>query len=341
MTVQSARKPLVCLLASAKTSPATLYGLYDVLSTAGVVYSEMTSGATGDATLDVKIVAATAEPFRCFGGILVEPHAGTEEIAKADVVIVCDMYTPIDTPLKDGIHREVDWIKRMYAGGAMLGSVCSGSLVLAETGLLDGKQATGHWAYRELFRQHYPYVKLRLGEILCFAAEADRIVTAGGATAWQELALHVIACFSGPKHAVEAAKVHILPEHVEGQLPYSVITHNVKHDDAVIAECQAWIKEHYCVENPVANMTIRSRLKPRTFARRFRAATGYLPVAYVQTIRIEEAKRLLEANRAKVDDIGYLVGYEDPTFFRRLFKRLVGMTPAAYRRKFARIAAAS
>jgi len=341
MTKNETRRPLVCLLASAETSPSVLYGLYDVLSTAGAIYGELTNGMTGDEVLDVRIVAATAEPFRCFGGVMVEPHDGLDALDEADFIIVCDMYTPIDAPPRGVYDREIEWIKRMYAKGSTLGSVCSGSLVLAEAGLLDGEETAGHWAYRELFREHYPKVKLRLGEILSFAGEGDRIVTAGGVTSWQELALYVIARLCGPEHAIQAAKIHILSGHSEGQLPYAVITHRVQHTDAVIGDCQAWIAENYACGNPVASMTARSGLKPRTLARRFRAATGYQPMDYVQAIRIEEAKQLLEANYANVEDIGHIVGYEDPTFFRRLFKRRVGMTPAAYRKKFTRIAAAA
>lgn len=338
MSRKKTPRPLVCLLASAETSPSVLYGLYDVLSTAGAMYGELTSGKTGHEVLDVRIVAATAEPFRCFGGIMVEPHVAIDALDEADFIIVCDMYTPIDTPPRGIYDREIDWLKRMYAKGATLASVCSASLVLAEAGLLDGKAASGHWAYRELFREHYPKVNLHLGAILTFADDGDRIVTAGGVTSWHELALYTIARLSGPEHAIETAKIHILPGHSEGQLPYAVFTHGVHHSDALIGDCQAWISENYSCANPVASLVERSGLKPRTFARRFRAATGYQPMDYVQAIRIEEAKKLLEANSTKVEEIGHLVGYEDPTFFRRLFKRQVGMTPVAYRKKFTRLA---
>ncbi len=339
MAKSETAKPRVCLLASAQTSPSVLYGLYDVLSTAGAIYGEVTKGVTGDEVLEVRIVAATAEPFRCFGNVMVEPHLGIDAVEEAAFVIVCDMYTPIDTPPKGVYEREIAWLRRVHARGAMLGSVCSGSLVLAEAGLLEGQKAAGHWAYRDLFLKHYPNVKLALGEILCFAGERERIVTAGGVTAWQELALYVIARLCGAEHAIEAAKIHILTGHSDGQLPYAVFTHRVGHDDALVGDCQNWIAEHYANPSPVATVTERSGLKPRTFARRFKAATGYQPIEYVQAIRIEEAKKLLEANYSNVEDIGHLVGYDDPTFFRRLFKRQVGMTPAAYRKKFTRISA--
>lgn len=332
-------KPVVCLLASAETSPSVLYGLYDVLSTAGAIYGELTIGKTGDEVLDVRIVAASAEPFRCFGGIMVEPHAPIDSVTEADFIIVCDMYTPIDTPPRGVYESEIAWLKAMHAKGTTLGSVCSASLLLAEAGLLDGKAASGHWAYRDMFREHYPEVELRLGEILTFADEEERIVTSGGVTSWQELALYTIARLGGPEHAIETAKVHILSGHSDGQLPYTVITHRVRHDDAIIGDCQTWIAGNYSCANPVARLVERSGLKPRTFARRFREATGYQPMDYVQVIRIEEAKKLLEANFSTVEEIGQAVGYEDPAFFRRLFKRRVGMTPAGYRKKFTRIAA--
>jgi len=332
------RLPRVCLLAAEATSPSVLYGLYDVLSTAGAVYSELTSGAPGKKALDVRIVSATASPFRCFGGVMVEPHDSVDTLDETDVAIVCDMYTPIDTPPRGQYRREIKWLKRVYADGAILCSVCSGSLILAEAGLLDGQETAGHWAYRDLYRDQYPKVKFRIDSILHLAGEQNRIVTAGGVTSWQDLAIYLVARLCGVQEAIRTAKIHILADHSDGQLAFAVITPRVQRSDAVIAACQRWVAENYSCRNPVTTMTARSGLRPRTFARRFLAATGYNPVDYVHVVRVEEAKQLLETETAGVDKIGHLVGYEDPTFFRRLFKRMAGLTPAAYRRKFAKIA---
>ena len=136
---------------------------------------------------------------------------------------------------------------------------------------------------------------------------------------------------------MRTAKIHMFADHSDGQLPFAVIAPNRQHSDAVIGDCQAWISGNYACENPVASMCARSGLNPRTFARRFMAATGYHPVEYVQTVRIEEAKELLESNAVRVEEVGRAVGYADPTFFRRLFKRKAGVAPAAYRRKFGAI----
>lgn len=236
MTVPENKRPRICLLASPETSASVLYGLYDVLSTAGEVYSEMVSGTPGEKALDVRIVSATSGPFRCFGGIVVEPHESVEQVDEADVAIVCDMYIPVDTPPHGRFGPEIDWLKRIYANGAILGSICSGSLVLAEAGLLDGQEASGHWAYAELFRKHYSKVRFCLGSILSFGGDQDRIVTAGGATSWKDLALHLISRFCGVQAAVRTAKIYLLSDHVDGQLPFAVLTPRVQQSDAVVSD---------------------------------------------------------------------------------------------------------
>ena len=338
MSTTVSKLPRVCLLAAAETSPSILYSLYDVLSTTGVIYSEMTSGEPGDPLLEVLIVAASGEPFRCFGEVMVEPHRCIDEIDHTDVAIVCDMAIPITEPPRGLYQSETEWLRRVHANGAILASVCSGSLILAEAGLLDGLEASGHWVYREMFQEYYAKVILRTELILSIAGERDSIVTAGGATSWQELVLYLIARLCGRQHAIEIAKIYLLAGHDDGQLPFSVTTLRLQESDTVIDQCQTWIADNYMHANPVTQMVSHSGLRPRTFARRFRSATGYHPMAYVHAIRIEEAKKLLETETANVDDIGHMVGYEDPTYFRRLFKRKTGMTPAAYRKKFVCIA---
>lgn len=332
-------KPRIALLVSPETSPSIFYGLYDVLLSVGVVYLDMTVGEPGEALLDVRVVAAERQPFRCFGDVLIEPQASLDEAADCDAVIVCDMYTPIHTPPHGRYPREIAWLRRLHRQGTLITGVCSGSLLLAEAGLLDGRECATHWAYRDLVRDHYPQVTFSGGAILNRKHEADGIVTAGGVTAWQDLALYVIARLCGPQHAVQTAKIFLLSAHEDGQLPFASMNRQAQRSDAVVARCQTWIADNYTSANPVAAMTARSGLKPRTFARRFRAATGFLPMDYVHEVRIEEAKQIIETESCSLDDVGYKVGYEDPTFFRRLFRRKTGLTPAAYRRKFARLLA--
>lgn len=332
-------KPLIALLAAQETSPSVLYGLYDVLYSVGAVYPDMTMGEPGPEALDVRIVAAQAEPFRCIGNVMVEPHSSIDVIDRADVVIVCDMYTPIHEPPRGRYPHETAWLRKMHAAGALVCSVCSGALVLAEAGLLNGRGAAAHWAYSDLFRRCYPTVKMHKDSVLCLSDERQGIVTAGAVTAWQDLATYLIARFCGKQQALRTAKVFLLSGHEDGQLPFAAMTRRFETSDRVIGDCQSWIAKNYAAPNPVQRMIERSGLNPRTFARRFRAATGYQPIDYVQALRVEEAKQILETEELGIDEIAEAVGYEDPASFRRLFKRNAGLTPAAYRRKFASLVA--
>ena len=182
-------KPSILLLAAPDTSASVLYGLYDVLFSVGAVYPDMATGVPGQELLDVRVVSAEGTPFHCIGNIPVEPHGALDAVETADAVVVCDMYLSIYEAPRGRHPREVAWLKRMHAGGALLTSVCSGALLLAETGLLNGHTATAHWAYRDTFQRHYPQVAFSNNAILCLEGEADRLVTAAGVSAWQDLAI--------------------------------------------------------------------------------------------------------------------------------------------------------
>jgi transcriptional regulator GlxA family with amidase domain len=219
----------------------------------------------------------------------------------------------------------------------MVGSVCTGGLLLAEAGVLDHREATTHWGIVPLFHDYYPQIQLQPDKVLALSGPEHRIITAGGSASWVEMALYLIARFCGLEEAVRASKIFLLGDRSEGQLPFASMARPRSHNDAIIERCQTWIAEHYEVANPVARLAEYSGLSSRTFKRRFQQATGYSPIEYVQTLRIEEAKQLLEATDMQTDMIGIEVGYKDPASFRRLFKRMTKVTPARYRQRFRRV----
>ena len=317
-------RPRIVLLAGETTSASVIYGLYDVLFSVGAGYLDMTTGAPGPEAIEVRIVSKDGKPFRCFGGVSVVPHAAMTEVTHCDLLVVCDMYSPIARAPRAEYAIYSDWLRQRYAEGSMVTSVCSGSLVLAEAGLLDGREAASHWAYAELFAKDYPLATLRRDSILCLSAEKDRIVTAGGVTSWQELALFIIARFCGTEAAVQMAKLYLLSGHEQGQLPFAAVNRRVDPDDALIARCQEWIALHYAAPNPVQAMCDLSGLPSRTFSRRFQSATGRSPIDYVQAVRIEEAKQMLETCADPVEDISAEVGYQDAAAFRRTCGRRTG-----------------
>jgi transcriptional regulator GlxA family with amidase domain len=159
-------------------------------------------------------------------------------------------------------------------------------------------------------------------------------VTAGGTTSWHDLALHIIARHASPGEAMRIAQVYLLKWHDEGQLPYEPLARPVPHADAVVRGCERWLEAHFREPGAVAGVVEHSNVPERTLKRRFKAATGVTIIDYVQNLRIEEAKRRLESTDEAADEIGFAVGYEDASFFRRLFKRRTGVTPGRYRRLF-------
>lgn len=328
------------LLALPESTASVLYGLYDVLSSVGLVWPMITGKAPSDVTFDVRIVGETGEAFNCIGGVPVTPHCSYEDAGPGDAVIVTDLMMPMDAEPRELWPASVAWLHQQYAAGATLCSVCTGSGLLAATGLLDGHKATTHWAFDRLFRRHLPAVDWQTDRVLVRSGPDQRIITSGGVASWEDLALHLITRYCGQGEAIRTAKLYVLGDRSVGQLAYAAMPCPPQHDDAAIADCQAWIADNYQTPNAVAQMVLRSGLAERTFKRRFRVATGYTPISYVQTLRIEEAKQLLETSSTPTDAIAASVGYEDPASFRRLFKRETGLTPGAYRRRFRSIGTA-
>jgi transcriptional regulator GlxA family with amidase domain len=169
---------------------------------------------------------------------------------------------------------------------------------------------------------------------LVVSGAGQRLVLAGGGSSWHDLALYLVGQFLGIEEAMRVARLHLIDWHQVGQQPYAMLACNRQAGDPVIARCQQWIAEHYDEETPVSAMVQMSGLAERSFKRRFARATGMSPLEYVHTMRLEEAKHLLETGDASVEAIANEVGYEDASFFGRLFRRKVGITPAQYRRRF-------
>jgi transcriptional regulator GlxA family with amidase domain len=331
----------ICLLALPETTPASIYGLHEVFASVGVVWQEMTGMAVDVRRLDARIVAQTGKSFASPLGLPIVPHTGLDDAGAPDAIIVTDLALAPDSSPHGRWADEARWVRAQFDRGAIVCSVCTGSVFLAEAGLLDGVEATTHWGAAGIFVRCYPAVRLHPERILCPAGPEHRLVTGGGASAWADLALYLIARFCGRAEAVRIAKIFVLGDHSEGQLPFMAMGRTAGYDDAVIGRCQAWLADHYAESTPVARMAALSALPERTFKRRFKAATGYAPIDYVQALRIEEAKQLLETTGEPTDAIANIVGYTDPAFFRRLFKRMTGVTPARYRQRYRFIGAAA
>lgn len=325
----------VSLTVFPESDPSIIYGIFDTLWAAGRLWDGLTGRPPQNALVfEPRLVAACSGPMELVTGVSIITQDATEDVPETDFVFVPNVMVDTPADLRRLDRGLIDWICRMYRSGAHIYAACGGSLVLAEAGLLDGLEATTHWGYADLLRRAYPNVRVCADRILVQAGPGQRIVSAGGASSWQDLVLYLVAKHVGTEEALRLSKVFLYQWHRDGQLPYASMVRNVTHSDAAIREQQEWIAANYERPHIVAEIVQRSGLPSRSFARRFKAATGYTPIAYVQALRIEEAKQLLETTDMAVDAIGVEVGYQDTTSFHRLFRRLTTMTPAEYRRKF-------
>lgn len=321
----------VSLIALPDAVVSTLAGLYDVMSAPG---QPGLGGTAGRAPFQVEIVGEATGPLQLASGVPMTVQRSIDTIEQTDIVIVPSVLVRGDAWHKGRYPRLVAWIERMHARGATLCSACSGIFLLAETGLFDGRDATVHFGYASIFGACFPSVAIHPERVLVVSGLREELVCSGASTTWHDLVLYLIARYAGATEAQDVARAFALQWHQDGLAPYISFEGRHDHGDAEIASAQQWLATHFSVANPVEEMIQRSRLAERTFKRRFSAATGLAPIAYVQRLRIEDAKRRLERTDAPIDEISWRVGYEDAAFFRRLFKRTTGMAPGAYRKRF-------
>ncbi|WP_136658776.1 helix-turn-helix domain-containing protein [Nitratireductor sp. XY-223] len=326
------------ILALPETAGSALYGMVDVLAATGKLWKELSGDAPGHRLIEPRIVSTSRKPFRCGNGIPVSPELSLSGDQAPEILILPELWLAPTDDLHDRYDALKLWIRDCYARGSFIYSACSGSVLLAATGLLDGRSATSHWGYQDLFGRSFPNVRFDPGPNLVIADPAGRIITAGGTTSWHDLALHIIARHCSPGEALRIAKVYLLKWHSEGQLPYQNLVRHQPHADSSVRFAENWLAQHFRNEHAVSDVSKAAEIPERSLKRRFKAATGSTLIAYVQNLRIEEAKRLLETSNIIADEIAALVGYENPAFFRRLFKRCTGITPGAYRRMFQPVA---
>jgi len=323
----------VSLVAVPEAVVSTLFGIYDAMNAFSTM--DLSNAAPGERSpFQIDIIGEAVGPLQSASGVPVTVQRSIDTIDRTDIVIVPSVLLPPEGWTKGRYPQLVDWLRVMYDRGAIICSACSGIFLLAETGLFDGKDATVHFAYARALGAAYPEVGIHPERPLVISGSREQLVSSGASTTWHDLVLYLIARHAGATAAQEVARVFALQWHQDGLTPYMIFDGRTDHGDADIQSAQDWAREHFSVANPVEEMIKRSSLAERTFKRRFVNATGLTPIAYVQRLRIEDAKRRLERSDASVDDISWRVGYEDSAFFRRLFKRTTGIAPGAYRRRF-------
>lgn len=324
----------VAILAVPEVTASALFGMFDLFSSPGRDWSFIVEGKAGDQRMYPYIVARNTTGFKAANGIWVKPDYDFSDCPRPDVVCIPDFFVNPGDSVSGQYNEEAIWLKNCHQDGAMMASACSGAVLLGEAGLLVNCDATIHWGYVSTLTNNYPGVRVRLEQSLVLSGVAQRIVMAGGGSSWQDLALYLIARFVGLEEAIEVAKVYLLQWHDLGQQPFASLMSFRQSSDAVINTCQEWLAGNYKSQVTVSQMVAFSGLPERSLMRRFAKATGMSLLDYIHALRLEEAKQLLETTDLPVEAIANEVGYQDTSFFGRLFRRKASITPLQYRIRF-------
>ncbi len=270
-------------------------------------------------------VCGASERVRSQSFAIEVPH-GLRRVERADTVVVPGIYDP--GRAVDG--AVLDAIRASWAGGARLVSICSGAFVLAETGLLDGRRATTHWRGAADFARRFPAVELDPAVLF---VDEGRIVTSAGASAGMDMCLHLIARDHGQAAAAHSARLAVAPLRRDGGQA-QFIPHAPPRTTDSLAPLLEWMLANLDKRLDVEGLASRAATSPRTFARRFRQQTGTTPLQWILTARVNRAQERLETGDESVEEVAKLAGFEAPVTFRTRFQQIVGLSPAAYRRRF-------
>ncbi len=231
----------------------------------------------------------------------------------------------------DGEQEIREWLCRQHQQGSIMCSVCAGAFWLGNSGLLQGRPATTHWLLDDEFRKSFPSTQLNSEQIL---VDDNDIVTAGGIMAWLDLALYIVQRWQGSNVMSDTARQLLVDPSGREQRNYRSFRPVLNHGDDVILSLQHWMESNFNLALQTIDMVQQTGLSDRTLLRRFKKATGLTPNNYVQELRIEKARGLLERTRHSIAEIGWQVGYSDASAFSRLFKDVTGVSAGDYRKRF-------
>lgn len=319
----------VTILALDNVLASSVMGSMDIFCQTGSTWNFI-AGKKEVSYFDVKIATKDGMPVKSKNQTAIYPSCSIREIETTDLIIISSFsdYRTVETS-----RKAIEWLKAHYQKGATLAAVCAGTYILAETGLLDGKTATTHWGFANDFRKRYPQINLLPEKII---TDQGTLLCSGGCNSYIDLSIYLVEKYCGKNIALESSKAMLHDIGRNSQEPYAVYQFTKDHNDKKIRLAQNWFEENYYQTIDIKNLARNFGLSRRVFERRFKAATGDTPLLYLQRLRVEIAKNLLEKNSRSFSEIAFTVGYEDTGFFRKLFQKHTNLLPKEYRSKFCR-----
>ena len=287
----------------------------------------------GNDLFQIDLVGMDNNPQTYNNLFTIAPTKSIDEISATDLIIVAGIVGNIDQQIERN-RSFVEWMRNMrITSGSEIASLCRGAFLLAETGLLNGKSCATHWITHGKFQQRYPQVNLLPDKII---NEDNGIYSSGGAYSFLNLIIYLIEKYYGREVAIKCSKVAEIEIDRFDQNQFMIFQGQKEHSDAAIGKVQEYIEKHYAENLSVEKLAGRAAISQRNFVRRFKRATNNTPIEYIQRVRIEAAKKMLESTTTTVQQTMYESGYQDDKSFRTIFKRYSGLTPLEYRKKYNR-----
>ncbi|EDM47046.1 GlxA family transcriptional regulator [Marinobacter algicola] len=317
---------------------SAITGVIDLFRLAGVTWARI-NDTPPEQQFTTQLLTEGGRPCRCINGITLMADGDWRDIptgnSQADLVIVPTIGAPIAQVLEanSGLINWLSDFREAPSGQVRVASNCTGAFLLAEAGLLEGRQATTHWGFSHQFRQRFPGVALHPDKLITVDGH---IACAGGGMAWWDLGVYLVERYAGAKVARELAKAFVIDAGRTSQAPYGALQARRYHSDAAILKLQDWLDVNHTRPVTLQDLATFAGLTERSLIRRFKAATGDTPTGYLQLLRIEAARKHLENSRVAVEEVTRLVGYEDVSSFSRLFRKHTGLAPGIYRARFGR-----
>lgn len=315
-------------------------GVVDLLALAGVTYQRI-QGQVIDPLFNLRVVASERGPIRCINGLnlyaehdfqSVMSNVDSRELDAPYAVVVPTIGADIAQTLSKNqpVLAFLKWAKQ---NSQIISANCTGNFFLAEAGLLKDRQATTHWGFEEAFKRHYPDVDLRIDQLI---TQDENIYCAGGGLAWFDMGLLMIEQHAGYEVAIQTARAFVIDYRRQSQLSYRLHRMRPNHQDNLIQSIQDYLDAAYHEHVTLDDLAKKFNISQRTLIRRFKQALDVTPHSYIQNLRMEVAQKALAETKRTVEFVMQQVGYEDVSAFRRLFKQHTGLTPNAYRDRFAR-----
>lgn len=320
--------PRAAILAFDGCYASSVGGFADILQVANSHLRRQQGAAA--AQFEWRFVSSSGNPIVASNGLQLQTHM-LEPCERYDLVFIPSLHyggrRQFDKIL-DRLADTSDWLIAQWRVGAWIAANCTGTFILGQTGLLDGRTVTTTWWLERQFRVRYPKVDLQIRSVI---TESDRLVCAGASASYLLQAIRIIERFSGPGIASQTAKSLLIDVSQTSQVPYLPLLAERAHSDSLVERAQHWLQSNMTKELRISELAEALAISDRTLIRRFKAALDQTPLAYLQDLRLEAARALLETGDLSVDVIGGQVGYNDPSSFSRLFRQRIGISPGAYR----------